>query len=108
MSTKQLNNSDMQNDLNIMASNMVGDDGNPNRYFVSLGNNVVGVHTSFRSSYEHWKRVSSKNPEKETALEDRRFGVIASMEPDEERSGMLIRIDDSATFKRFYPHLFKT
>src|SRR5574343_68620 len=88
-----------KSDLDIMATNMVGDGGKPNRYFVSLNGKVVGVHTSFRSSYEHWKEVSSKNPEKETALEDRMFGVIASVEPDEELGGMLIRHDDSGTFK---------
>lgn len=83
--------------LNQMARDMVGDGERPDVFFVSINGNVTTVTSSFRTAYEEWLRVS-RTKKVETSLEDRVFGVIASVEPEDEGSSRLIRIDSSKEF----------
>lgn len=80
--------------LNDLPVNMVGDGGSPNVFFVSLEGNVLLISLDFNVSYHFWRLISSKR-DKDTTLEDRQHGVLASVEPEEEGSDKLIRIDDT-------------
>ena len=95
-------------ELEKIATKMVGDGKGPNLYFVSLKGKIVAIHTSFKASYKHWKELALANSESESALEDRRYGVICSVSPDEDLGGMLIYWDESISFKRFYPKLYNS
>lgn len=90
-------------ELNKLATTMVGDSGKPNVFFVSLMSNVVMVTTDFQAAYSHWKKLARCQREKESTLEDRRYGVICSVEPDENPMVKRLRVyDDSMMFIRYY------
>lgn len=78
--------------LNDLPVEMVGDGGSPNVFFVSLEGNVLLVSLDFNVAYHFWRLISSKK-DRETSLEDRQHGTMASVEPLEEGSDKLIRID---------------
>lgn len=82
-----------------MARDMVGDGKTPDLFFVSVAGNIVTVSLDFQSAYEEW-RVRSRGNRVETSLEDRLYGTIASVEPEDDGSPKLIRHDDSADFVR--------
>jgi hypothetical protein len=88
--------------LDQMARDMVGDGERPDVFFVSVAGNIATVTSSFKTAYEEWVRVSWK-AKIETALEDRLFGVIASVEPEDDGNARLIRIDSSKDFIRMHP-----
>jgi hypothetical protein len=80
--------------LNDMARQMVGDSQKPNLFFVTDVGNVVGVHTEFGAAYLHFKDLARREPRKECALEDRSFGVIASVEPESDEPGARLVLHD--------------
>jgi hypothetical protein len=94
----------MKTMMDEIATATVGDGKSPNLYFVSKGNEVLTITRSFAVALQQWRALPK---DVETCLEDRRFGVIASNEPDEDGSTRLVKIDDSETFKRMYPSLAK-
>lgn len=84
-----------------MAREMVGDGKQPNLFFVAVAGNIVSISLDFRTAYAEW-RARSLGLKIETSLEDRRFGVIASVEPEEDNDSKLVRRDDSRDFIRMY------
>lgn len=80
--------------LNDLPVNMVGDGESPNVFFVSLEGNVVLISLDFDVSYLFWKHISNKLAH-ETSLEDRQHGTLASVEPIEDGSDKLVRIDNT-------------
>lgn len=82
-------------DLEKMASNLVGDGKAPNIFFVSIGGNIVMITLDFDAAYEFWKQNSNQR-QHETALEDRKTGVLATVEPESDEPGAkLVRFDDT-------------
>jgi hypothetical protein len=69
---------------------MVGDGGKPNVYFVTHKGHVTTVTVNFEAAYQAWKDVISMT--EESALEDRRTGVLASVEPESDRPGSRLRL----------------
>lgn len=96
------------NHLEILAQNMVGDGKSPNLFFVSLGGTILTITRSWDTAYSHWKSLVSQYPTQESMLEDRRFGVICSVEPKSENviKGLIV-IDDSRSFLKMYPKTTK-
>jgi hypothetical protein len=83
--------------LEALAREFVGGDSREfNLFFVTDNGVVVTVSQDFRSAYEQWKRLSARYPMQECALEDK-TGVLASVEPEEEGSTVLVILDDSAS-----------
>jgi len=89
--------------LNQLATEMVGDGGKHNVFFVSLEGNVQLVTTDFWVAYEFWKSLTPRLSGKETMLEDRKWGVICDRSPIEDGSTKLQTWDDSESFLRRYP-----
>ncbi len=85
-------------ELQDVASEVVGDGKRPNIFFVSSEGRIILISLDFDVAYEAWVKVSDVAKKVETALEDRQTGVIASVEPLEDRGGELVWMDDSATF----------
>lgn len=85
--------------LELLATNVVGDGGVPNLFFVSIEGVIITVTRTFSVAYDHWKSLPR---DKETALEDRKWGVICSTGAREEGSSQLITIDDSSRFEKMY------
>jgi len=90
-------------ELEFLATRIVGDGKAPNLFFVTDQGNVVTTTRNFHIAYEHWRQLASRLPKVECALEDRRFGCIASIEPKDDGSKVLVKIDDSSLFHKFYP-----
>lgn len=83
--------------LEELASDLIGDEKDPNLFFVTVEGAVVMITVDFKAAYEYWKFLSRANVE--TSLEDRKNGVIASVEPESDRPGArLVRYDDSHDF----------
>jgi hypothetical protein len=78
---------------------MIGDGQEPDLFFVTVEGDVVVIAQDFAVAYRAWKGYSQP-PERETALENRTYGVIASVEPEEEDSSVLVVRDDSSGFRR--------
>lgn len=81
--------------LNRLASETVGDGKNPNLFFVSMGADVQMIAGNFNQAYKFWKTFPRN---KESMLEDRKYGVICSTEPVEDGSKKLVTYDDSESF----------
>ncbi len=95
--------------LEKFASEVIGDDKSPELFFVSkqpIG--IVMITRSFQAAYRYWREITNESPSVETCLEDRKFGVIASREPDGEHSKRLVIRDDSDLFARHNPKLAET
>ena len=90
-------------ELNKLATEMVGDSGKPNVFFVSLEGNVQMVTTDFWQAYDYWKSLTPRLSGKETMLEDRKYGVICDRSPSEHNAGKLMTWDESGMFLRRYP-----
>jgi hypothetical protein len=81
--------------LKELPRDMVGDNGSPNVYFVTDCGATVTVTLDGLTAYAHWRRLADRRPRVECALEDRKFGCMASVEPREENSTDLVVIDDT-------------
>lgn len=79
---------------------MIGDGENPNVYFVTVGGNVSFISTDFFTAYGCWK-VNSCMKNKETTLEDRKWGQICAV-GKEDTSEKFVTIDDSNEFTKRY------
>lgn len=91
--------------LNGLARDLVGDGKTPNLYFVTDGSDVVAVVRSFTAAYRQWRSLACCTPLRECALEDRLFGVIANVAPEDDNSARLVVIDDSGMFAQHHPRL---
>lgn len=87
--------------LEQLASSMVGDEGKPNVFFVSVKGMIQIISIDFTVAYRAW-RTYSEAMDVTTALEDRQHGVLASVQSDvdenENETGRLIRWDDTRGF----------
>lgn len=86
--------------LNQMARNMVGDNKGPNMFFVTnaKGDSITAT-TDFAVAYGHWKMLAQSSPRRECCLEDRKYGVLASISPDEDGKLVLHDETDSPAWK---------
>jgi hypothetical protein len=83
--------------LEELASEVIGDGLSPNLYFVTEeGRGVILVSRDFDAAYDCWRFLPRSI---ETTLEDRKFGVICSTQPEEEGSKKLRTYDDSRMVK---------
>lgn len=80
--------------LEALARELVGDGKSPNLFFVSSEGNVILISRDFDVAYLKWKQ-HAQDRDHESALEDRQYGVISSVEPSEDESGRLVVRDDS-------------
>ena len=91
------------NELEKLASKMVGDCQTPNVFFVSKFDNethgIILITTDFEVAYKVWKSLPKTC---ETSLEDRKFGCICTTEPVSEGSKQLITDDNSDMFKKIW------
>ena len=81
-------------ELERMASKMIGDGKSPDLFFVTQKGDVQLIAQDFRVAYRYWKSLPRNC---ESSLESRGFGCIGSNEPDEE-TGLLVFHDDSEMF----------
>lgn len=81
--------------LEKFTSATVGDGKSPNLFFVSEQGTNVMIARSFQPAYDYWRSLPSNAA---SALEDRQYGCIASVDTDEENPGRLVRRDDSYTY----------
>lgn len=96
-------------ELEKFASEVIGDNKAPELFFVSkqpVG--IVMITRSFQAAYRYWREITGEDRSLETCLEDRKFGVIASREPDGENSKRLVVLDDSYLFAKHNPILAKS
>lgn len=77
--------------LETLARDMVGDGGTPNLFFVTDGGNVTMVSTEEENARAAWRALADRFPLRECALEDRQTGVLASVQPEEDDSSVLVR-----------------
>ena len=87
--------------LNQLATEMVGDGGDPDVFFVTDKGNVVTVSTSYAVARAHWEKLRDRFPRAECALENRNYGVISSVEPHEDDSTRLVVRDDDRDFRHW-------
>ena len=88
--------------LQTLASDLVGDGKNPNLFFVTEQGITVTVTRDFDMAYRQWETMAHTYPHIECALEDRKFGVICAVEPDMDNSKRMVRIDESAYFRKHH------
>lgn len=82
------------NELEALASNLIGDGQSPNLYFVTDQGVVVTVTRSLEVAHAEWKELARRLPRVECALEDRKTGVLASVEPESNEEGAKLRVFD--------------
>jgi hypothetical protein len=68
--------------LQELARTVVGDNCDPNLFFVTDDSAVVMVTHDREAAYAHWRVLASRFPRRECALEDRKTGVLACVEPE--------------------------
>ena len=86
-------------ELQVLATELVGDGKRPNIFFVSIEGRTVVISLDFDVAYDAWAMFSDVGGGVEnTTLEDRQAGVIASIEPLEDGSGESVLVDNSETF----------
>jgi len=86
-------------ELESLARDFIGDGRVPNLFFVTNRGLVVTVTRHFQTAYDHWQSLASRYPQAECALEDRKTGVIAAIEPESDESNARLRpYDYTATF----------
>ena len=81
-------------ELEALASRMIGDGQTPDLFFVTDEGAVVLIETSGLRAYGRFKDLASRSPRKECALENRTFGVLASVEPESDDPGARLRLID--------------
>lgn len=82
-------------ELETLASALVGDGKTPDVFFVTDQGAVVTIDTDASRAYSVWVALASRSPRRECALENRTYGVIASIAPETDDPGArLIRVDD--------------
>ena len=85
--------------LQSLASDVIGDGKSPNLFFVTDRGVTITVTRNFSSAHAEWTKLANRVPRMESALEDRKTGVIASVEPESDAPGArLIAFDDSMQF----------
>jgi hypothetical protein len=82
--------------LNTLARDFVGDGKHRNMYFVTDNGDVVTITDDRDVAVAHWRQLAARRPLVESALEDRLTGVIASVEPEIDTPGALLRIYDES------------
>lgn len=85
--------------LEEFASATIGDDKTPDLFFVSDNGSIVTVTRNFDLAYRHWLQLAARYSLTECALENRTFGVLASVEPAREGSTAMVRLDYTGVFK---------
>lgn len=81
--------------LEELARDTVGDGTAPDLYFVTDRGTVVTVTRSLVLAYRHFRELARRDfPRLACALENRTYGVLASLDTDEERGPGLYLIDD--------------
>lgn len=83
--------------LEALASDMIGDGQTPDVFFVTRKGNVILVTTEFDVAYERWEQLPRNQ---ESSLENRTWGCICTVEPESDDSKRLIVVDDSYSFRR--------
>lgn len=87
--------------LETLASAMIGDDESPDLFFVTDRGQVVSVDVCALSAYDRFMTLARRPEKHECALENRTFGVIASVEPEDDApNARLILCDDFRMFQR--------
>ena len=84
--------------LEQLARDVIGDTKAPELYFVSDQGVIVTVTRSAAIAYAHWKQLAARRPLVESALEQRSYGVLASVEP----------ADDTGVLRVYPPESGKT
>lgn len=84
--------------LNELATEMVGDGKSPNIFFVTKAGNVVMITTLLQNAYTCWLNMP---PGCESALEDRQYGTICDISPENDNSKRLHVSDGMKDFCRF-------
>jgi len=84
--------------LEALARDYVGDGKSPNLFFVTDQGTVVLISRDGETAYEAWRVLANRAPRLECALEDRKTGVLASVEPTEDGGVHLSRYDDYHRF----------
>ena len=89
------------NELNALATQLVGDCKTPNVFFVTLKGDTILVAVDFAQAYGYWRSLA--NTRKECMLEDRMTGVICEAGPvyddnDKPKPGTFQRRDDARHF----------
>jgi len=88
--------------LEDLARDMVGDGQRPNLFFVTLEGSVWTITMSLRDAYASWKDVATHT--RNTTLEDRLHGIVASTYQDPETRRWVIEDDVERIFRgRFVP-----
>lgn len=81
---------------------MVGDNGNPNTFFVTDKRGTFLVTTDFPAAYRAWAALPRNE---ESSLEDRKIGTIATTTPESDAPhARLVTYDDS---RHIYPQYFR-
>lgn len=87
--------------MDELATQMVGDNKNPNTFFVSVKNSVTLITTDFNIACDYFRRMVKHRYTQENwevTLEDRKWGVICSREQNEQ--GKWVTYDDELTFRK--------
>lgn len=85
--------------LEAIARDMVGDGQTPDVFFVSDEGRIVAIETDAQRAYDRWRELAARSPRKESALENRTYGVLASVEPkDDSPNARLVVLDDFQGF----------
>lgn len=78
--------------LESLARDLVGDNKSPNLYFVSDDKGIIMVTSDLDVAHAAWRNLPRN---KESSLEDRKTGVLASTEPVDDTPGArLVTYDD--------------
>jgi hypothetical protein len=87
--------------LETLARDMIGDGQSPDLFFVTDRGQVVSVDVCALSAYGRFMALARRPEKHECALENRTFGVIASIEPiDDTPNARRVLCDDFRMFQR--------
>ena len=85
-------------ELQTLSADMIGDGKSPNLFFVNDQGVTVTITRDFDIAYAEWRKLAYFSSGQECALEDRKFGCIASVERGENNRKDII--DDSRVFNQ--------
>ena len=87
--------------LETLARERVGDGQSPDLFFVTDQGTVVTVTRDYQIASTAWTRLAMAGRwQTECALENRTFGVLASVEPAEDDSDRMVVCDSRGLFAR--------